>query len=434
MWINDAVLYQIYPLGFVGAPIYNDGIQAHGILKVIDWIPHLLKLGINGVYFSPVFESDKHGYDTRDYKKIDVRLGTNEDFQKVCEELHGHGIKVILDGVFNHVGRGFFAFQDVLKNKKESKYAGWFKINFDGNSCYNDGFYYEAWEGHYELPALNLTNGEVREYLFDAIRYWREYFGIDGLRLDVSYCLDRYFLQCLRGYADTQSDFALIGEVLFGDYRLLVNNSMLHSCTNYESYKSLYSAINSNNLFEISYSVNRQFGYAEWTMYKGLHLVTFVDNHDVSRIATILNDKRNINIVYALLFTFPGIPTIYYGSEWGAEGNKRDGDEALRPCFGNFIENKLFEYISLLSGIRSANKIFSLGGYRNLVENNRFFAYERKDDKDVALVAVNISEEEITVYNPAFNGEFEEMTDGTAQALCGKIIIPPHCAKIYLSK
>ena len=120
MWAYESVFYQIYPLGFCGAPYENDGALKHRILKVNDWIPHLVKLGINAVYFSPVFESDTHGYNTRDFRKIDVRLGTNEDFAQVCRNLHEAGIHVVLDGVFNHVGRGFWAFQDVLRYRRDS--------------------------------------------------------------------------------------------------------------------------------------------------------------------------------------------------------------------------------------------------------------------------------------------------------------------------
>ena len=166
-WAQSAVFYQIYPLGFCGAPFHNDGVEAHRIQKVKEWIPHLEKLGIGAVYFSPVFESDSHGYDTRDYRKIDCRLGTNEDFQEVCQALHEAGIRVVLDGVFNHVGRGFWAFRDVQEKREASPYKDWFHINFGGNSGYNDGFWYEGWEGHFELVKLNLQNPAVVDYLLD---------------------------------------------------------------------------------------------------------------------------------------------------------------------------------------------------------------------------------------------------------------------------
>ena len=218
MWAYESVFYQIYPLGFCGAPFENDGITEPRILKVIDWADHIRELNCDAVYFSPIFESDSHGYDTRDYAKIDCRLGSNEDFAKVCRELHKRGIKVVLDGVFNHVGRGFWAFQDVLRNRENSRYKDWFHINFSGNSNYNDGFWYEGWEGHFELVKLNLWNNEVVEHIFSCIKGWVDEFDIDGLRLDVAYCLDKEFLKRLRGFTNgLKQDFVLIGELLHGD-------------------------------------------------------------------------------------------------------------------------------------------------------------------------------------------------------------------------
>ena len=202
MWFEESVFYQIYPLGFVGAPFENapaeytdQGVAvscakstcpAAPIKKVIGWIPHLQKLGITAVYFSPVFESDTHGYNTRDYGLIDRRLGTNADFKEVVAALHEAGIRVVLDGVFNHVGRGFWAFHDVQEKKWDSPYKDWFHISFDGNSNYNDGFWYEGWEGCFDLVKLNLRNDAVVNHIFDKIRYWVDYFDIDGLRLDVA--------------------------------------------------------------------------------------------------------------------------------------------------------------------------------------------------------------------------------------------------------
>lgn len=213
MWAYESVFYQIYPLGFCGAPFENDGKEESRILKVIDWIPHIKKLGANAIYFSPVFDSDTHGYNTRDYRKIDCRLGTNEDFAKVCKELHENGIKVVLDGVFNHVGRGFWAFQDVLKNRENSPYKDWFHINFGGNSNYNDGLWYEGWEGHFDLVKLNLNNPQVVDHILECITNWVKEFDIDGLRLDVAYCLDKNFLKRLRQHCDwLKQDFVLIGE------------------------------------------------------------------------------------------------------------------------------------------------------------------------------------------------------------------------------
>ncbi len=274
MWAFERVFYQFYPLGMTGAPYENDGVLTHNILKVKDWIPHLKKLGVGAVYFSPLFESDTHGYNTRDYKKIDTRLGTNEDFAEVCKALHDEDIKVVLDGVFNHVGRGFWAFRDVQEKKWDSPYKDWFHISFDGNSNYNDGFWYEGWEGNFDLVKLNLSHPDVRAHLLDAVKSWIDEYDIDGLRLDVAYMVDRGFLSELRRACDGfKEDFFLLGEMLHGDYKVIMNDEMCHSVTNYECYKGIHSSLNSGNLFEIVHSLKRQFGPEEWTLYKGKHML-----------------------------------------------------------------------------------------------------------------------------------------------------------------
>ena len=345
MWAYNETFYQIYPIGFCGAPVHNDGITAHRILKIGEWAEYLQDLGIGSIILNPIFESDNHGYDTRDFMKIDCRLGTNEDFKEVCQTLHRHNVKIMLDGVFNHVGRGFWAFKDVQEKKWDSPYKDWFCINFDGNSGYNDGFWYEGWEGHYELVKLNLRNPAVTDYLLSCVKMWIEEFGIDGLRLDVAYSLDHDFMKRLRRFCEEiKPGFALIGEVLFGDYNLIVNDEMLHSCTNYECYKGIYSSFNSMNMFEIAHSLNRQYGAEQWCLYRGKHLMNFVDNHDVTRIASILTNKNHLPLAYGVLFGMPGIPCIYYGSEWGEEGEKApDNDYALRPCFEEPKPNELTE-------------------------------------------------------------------------------------------
>ena len=230
MWADETVFYQIYPLGFCGAPFENDGVQEHRVLKVLDWVEHLRRLHVGALYLCPVFSSDTHGYNTRDFFRIDERLGTNADFQEVCRKLHESGIRVVLDGVFNHVGRGFWAFQDVLRNRERSPYIDWFYIDLGGNSCYDDGLWYEGWEGNYDLVKLNLRKEAVVEHLLEAVRFWVQEFGIDGLRLDVAYCLDKDFLRRLRAFcSDRKEDFFLLGEMLHGDYRERMNGEMLHS-------------------------------------------------------------------------------------------------------------------------------------------------------------------------------------------------------------
>ena len=429
MWAYESVFYQIYPLGFCGAPFENDGVETSRIRKVEEWIPHIRKTGADAIYFSPVFESDTHGYNTRDFRKIDCRLGSNEDFAEVCKSLHEAGIRVVLDGVFNHVGRGFWAFQDVLKNRERSPYLNWFHINLGGNSNYNDGLWYEGWEGNYDLVKLNLKNDEVVNHILESVRFWVETFDIDGLRLDVAYLLDHAFVRRLRSFCDgLKQDFFLVGEILHGDYKTLVNDQMLHSCTNYECYKGLHSSFNSMNLFEINHSLMRQFGPENWTLYKGLHLMTFVDNHDVTRVASILSNEKHLPLIYAMAFGMPGIPCIYYGSEWGAKGNKSDGDPALRPSFEKPVENELTEYIGKLAAAKKGSKALNYGAFRSVVLTNKQCIFERKTDGERVLVAINADSEPYTAHFDAGCGMAVDLITGKKHDFGGGSELPPYSA------
>lgn len=428
MWVYNSVFYQIYPIGFCGAPVHNDGECVPRIRKLMDWSEYLGELGVDSILLNPIFESDNHGYDTRDFRKIDCRLGTNEDFADVCASLHEHHVKIVLDGVFNHVGRGFWAFQDVLEKRWDSPYKDWFHINFDGNSCYNDGFWYEGWEGHFELVKLNLKNPVVVDYLLDCVKFWVSEFDIDGLRLDVAYSLDHDFMRRLRSYTqEIKPDFALIGEVLFGDYNLIVNDSMLHSCTNYECYKGLYSSFNSMNLFEIAHSLHRQFGADQWCIYRGKHLMTFADNHDVTRLASILTNKEHIPLAYGLMLGMPGIPCLYYGSEWGQTGEKApDNDYALRPCFEKPMPNELTDYIKKLIAVRQKSDALCNGTYKNVVIQNHQLVFSRSSEKERIIVAVNAAADSYTAWNQELNGKALELLSGEEVNLDGKLELPPY--------
>ncbi len=431
MWAYESVFYQIYPLGFCGAPFENDGKPESRILKVIDWIPHIEKLGCNAIYFSPVFESDTHGYNTRDYTKIDTRLGSNADFKEVCDKLHKKGIKVVLDGVFNHVGRGFWAFKDVLEKRWDSPYKDWFHINFDGNSGYNDGLWYEGWEGNYDLVKLNLRNEEVIQHLFSCIKGWVEEFDIDGLRLDVAYCLDRDFLRRLREFTDSlKPDFFLVGETLHGDYNQWMNDNACHSVTNYECYKGLHSSFNSMNMFEIVHSLLRQFGPENWTLYKGKHLLSFVDNHDVSRIASVLNNEKHLPLIYALMYGMPGIPIVYYGSEWGTKANKSEGDPALRVSFEKPEWNELTDSIAALSKAKKESKALQYGAFKSLVLTNKQCVFERETDGDRVMVAINAEENEFVAHFDARAGRAKNLLTGNTIDFGGGLRILGYTALI----
>ena len=430
MWYEQTTVYQIYPLGLCGAPGHNDGSAPQPRVRLLmNWVEHIKKLGAGTILFNPVFESDAHGYDTRDYFMLDTRLGINEDFAAVCEAVHAAGMKVMLDGVFNHVGRGFWAFRDVQEKKWESAYKDWFYIDFGRDSGYGDGFWYEGWEGHYELVKLNLQNPDVVRHQFDAIRQWVQMFDIDGLRLDVAYCLPVEYLRQLRAFTSgLKADFVLLGETLHGDYNRWMNSEMCHSVTNYECYKGLYSSFNTMNLFEIGYSLNRQFGPEPWTLYKGKYLLNFLDNHDVERIASILNDSAHLRPAWGLLFGMPGVPAVYYGSEWGEKGRKAEGDAALRPALDSPKENELTEYIASLIHARAQSPALCHGGYRQVLQTNRQLIFERACAEGRVLVAVNADAAPFQAHFDAGAASGQDLITGEMQQFTNGVTLAPHRA------
>lgn len=432
MWAYKSVFYQIYPLGFCGAPFENDGVLKSRIEKVSEWIPHIKETGANAIYFCPVFESDTHGYNTRDFMKIDCRLGTNDDFKKLVNELHANGIKVVLDGVFNHVGRGFWAFKDVLEKRWDSPYKDWFNISFDGNSNYNDGLWYEGWEGNYDLVKLNLRNPAVVEHLLNAVKFWVDEFDIDGLRLDVAYCLELDFLKTLRRFTESlKPEFLILGELLHGDYSQRVNNEMMHSCTNYQCYKGLYSSFNSMNMFEIIHSIQRLFGYEDWCVCRGMHLLNFVDNHDVTRISSILTNEKHLPLIYGMMFGMPGIPCIYYGSEFGVKGEKQNGDPSLRPCIEKPENTELTQFIAKLSEIFKNSDALQNGSFRSIVLQNKHCIFERKTGSERILVAINADSDSVTCHFDAGCGMADELITGTKHDFGGGSELPPYSVQFW---
>ncbi len=394
-WYEEAVFYHIYPLGLTGAPRENHGEAGDGFDKLKLWIPHMQKLGFTALYIGPLFESTTHGYDTKDYRQVDVRLGNNEDFKEFVKLCHEAGIKVVVDGVFNHTGREFFAFKDIQANRENSRYRDWYKgINFWGNTHYNDGFGYEAWRNCFELVNLNLWNREVKDYLLDVIRFWMDEFDIDGIRLDCADCLDFDFMKEMRQVTtQKKADFWLMGEVIHGDYSRWANDEVLHSVTDYELHKGLYSGHNDYNYFEIAHTVRRLFDEGGGIC-RGRKLYSFTDNHDVDRLMSKLTRKEDFYPVQMLLYTLPGIPSIYYGSEWGIEGRKNGGDDSpMRPEIDitkkSEMDNEYSAYIAKLGKIHKENPEISYGRYKELMLKNRQYAFGKIMDNSMVLVAVN---------------------------------------------
>jgi glycosidase len=432
-WVNNSVFYHIYPLGAFGAPRHNDFVSepVPRLDSMYDLIAHLERLGVNAVYLGPLFESDAHGYDTADYFSVDRRLGTNDTLAAVIRHCHDKGIRVILDGVFNHVGRNFWAFRDVIEKGEGSPFKCWFDgLDFSQRSPYGDRFSYKSWNGNYDLVKLNLHNDEVVRHLLAAVEMWIGEFAIDGLRLDVADCLSFEFMQRLSVFCKSlRQDFWLMGEVVHGDYRRWANPATLDSVTNYECYKGLYSSHVDKNFFEIAWALNRQFGNSG--IYKGLNLYNFVDNHDVSRIISSLTQARHLYTVYLLLLTMPGVPSIYYGSESGIEGKKGSGDDwHLRPQF-NWREMAvpsscadLIDFLARLIALRKTSGALKYGDYQQLYVNNEQFAFMRSTEHERIVVMVNSGECSAFIEFPVVvpDGEyFDVLNNASVKVFNGKL-------------
>ncbi len=442
-WYDEAVFYHIYPLGMTGAPKQNSyGEPVHRLNRLLPWISHIKEIGCNAIYIGPLFESVGHGYETTDYKKLDSRLGINEDLTNFVSECHKQGIRVILDGVFNHTGRDFFAFQDIKKNRESSQYKDWYcNVNFWGNNSFGDGFSYENWGGYDLLAKLNQHNPAVRDYICDVISFWVREFDIDGIRLDAADVMDFNYMKALRQVAnEVKPDFWLMGEVIHGNYSRWANDGTLHSVTNYMLHKALYSAHNDHNYFEVAHTIK----YVSDMVEDLLKLYAFVDNHDVERIYTKLCNKAHFVPVHVMLYTLPGIPSVYYGSEFGIEGRKeRFSDDSLRPAlnYENFRDavktNPYTKLIATLGKIRQNTPALCYGDYKELELQTTHYAYARTLEGKSVIITVNNGDIDINMnlacgdskeYVGALTGERVCVNDGRikvrATANFGEIWIP----------
>lgn len=411
-WYDEAIFYHIYPLGLTGAPKENAyGEPEHRLNTLLPWIDHIKSIGCNAIYIGPLFESVGHGYETTDYKKLDSRLGDNQDLKNFVAECHKKDIKVIFDGVFNHTGRDFFAFKDIKEKREGSQYRDWYcNVNFGGNNEYNDGFCYENWGGYNLLVKLNQRNPAVKDYICDVVRFWVSEFDVDGIRLDAADVLDFDFMKALRHVANqVKPDFWLMGEVIHGDYSRWVNEGTLHSVTNYQLHKALYSGNNDHNFFEIAHTVKRLYEMGSSNP-NGFKLYNFVDNHDVERIYTKLNNKAHFTPVHILMYTLPGIPSLYYGSEFGIEGKKEKfSDASLRPALNledyknALTDNSFTALIAALGRTRQQSKALSYGDYRELKLMNRQYAFSRNFEGESVVVTVNNDDSDFTMTVPAGN-------------------------------
>ena len=400
-WAGDALIYHIFPLGLCGAPHRNDftGSTHNRLQKLLPWLDHAQSLGANAVLLGPVFESGSHGYDVVDYHQVDRRLGDREALRRLAGEVRVRGMKLVLDAVLNHVGREFWAFRDVREKGRASPYVDWFHLDFNGASPRRDPFSYQTWNGFHELVKLNLHNPQVREHLFEAVASWVREYNIDGLRLDAADHLDMGFMRDLAAWCrGLKPDFWLMGEVIKGPYNPWLEEAGLDSVTNYECYKGLYSSHNDANYYEIAYTLRRHFGPEG--IYQGKSLCTFVDNHDVDRVASRLQNPAHLYPLYCLLFTIPGTPAIYYGSEFGIKGVKpKEDDWALRPSLDLAklqaapAHGDLLRAVTRLARLRAESPALRRGDYRQLFLSHHCLVFSRRTPDQWVVVAVSAEPE-----------------------------------------
>lgn len=425
-WYQNAIFYHLYPLGMLDCEKQQIYQTQHRLPQLLKMIPKIKRFHVNAVYIGPIFQSSSHGYDTIDYQMIDQRLGDINDFKQVVEAFHQAQIKVVVDAVFHHVGRDFFAFQDVLKHREQSKYINWFcHIDFRKDNAYHDGFCYDTWKGAIQLVKLNLANVDVQNYIMECIQMWIDVFHIDGLRLDAAECMIFPFFEWLHFHLKKKDpNFYLMGEVVFGDYQQWIYPYRLDSITNYELYHALHHAHNSNNYHELAHTLNRQFG--KEGLYRSLFLYNFVDNHDVHRIMSLIKDKNKVKNIYTLLFSVPGVPSIYYGSEYGIKGRKQYfSDEKLRPALDLSKKrmNDLAKHIQLLAHIRLSLDEFQNGTFESLYCSEGQFIFIRKG-KEKIYICVNQDKEICAITGINLKGEYIDLltnqsyTYTTSSKLC----------------
>jgi cyclomaltodextrinase len=432
-WIGNTIWWHVYPLGFFNAPkVLSADFQPVSHLRAFEpWIHYLKDLGGNGLLLAPVFTAESHGYDTIDYFNVDPRLGTNADLIWLIERCHEQGVRVVLDGVFNHVGRGFPQFRDVQEHKGHSRYVNWFHIDWN-NKHNEDGFGYADFEGHRRLVKLNHSNPEVEKYVIDVMCHWLNA-GIDGWRLDAAYAVSTSFWHSVADRVRERfNDAWLMGEVIHGDYNQFIKQGHLESVTQYELWKAIWSAINDQNFFELAHALKRHATFSHDFL-----PATFLGNHDVTRIASVLKDERHLAHAVAILCTVPGTPCVYYGDEQGYKAVKEKrsgGDDAIRPAFPPTPEQfahpnwNLHHMYKELLQMRRDREWISRSGLNVKTLTNKFLTYETEHGASCLLTALNVSDE---AQNVNVSDRTQVLTAGTAERIENNWSVPAHSFAIF---
>jgi cyclomaltodextrinase len=331
-WVQHAIWWQVYPLGFTGAEQQGDpdGPVRQRLDRLVEWLDYAVELGASGIALGPIFASQSHGYDTVDHLRIDPRLGDADSFARLVEAAHGRGLRVLLDGVFNHVGRAFPAFRRVLEQGPSAPEADWFRLTWPDGAGPGTEPGYGDFEGHSELVALNHDSPAVVDHVVEVMNHWLDA-GADGWRLDAAYAVpEAFWARVLPRVRDKHPDVYVVGEVIHGDYPGFVEASGVDAVTQYELWKSIRNALAEGNLFELDWNLKRHNEFLETFV-----PMTFVGNHDVTRLASALPEQL-LPHALAVLFTVAGTPAVYYGDEQAYRGVKEEragGDDQIRPEF-----------------------------------------------------------------------------------------------------
>jgi cyclomaltodextrinase len=445
-WVEHAIWWHIYPLGFVGAPLdatparagadgTSDAAPAvvHRLDRIIGWLDYALELGVSGIALGPIFQSETHGYDTTDYFTIDPRLGDKADFARLVTEAHSRGLRILLDGVFNHVGRSFPPFQRALSGD-DSPEASWFtRVEGGSSENHND---FVSFEGHSALVELNHAEPAVADFVTEVMTYWLA-LGADGWRLDAAYAVaPAFWAQVLPRVQLEEPDVYVVGEVLHGDYSAFVTESHAHSVTQYELWKAIWSGVSEKNFFELAWSMDRHGEFLDTFV-----PLTFVGNHDVTRIASAIPDERHLAHALVVLFTVGGTPSVYYGDEQGFRGVKEEragGDDAVRPEFPaegpgelSALGWPIYNLHTGLIGLRRRHPWLHRAAPVQRELTNEFYAYEVAgsatstdggESHERLLVLLNLADEQHT--SPADGAT--ELLLGEATLADASVVVPAH--------
>ena len=388
-WVRHAIWWQVYPLGFVGAFPAEPAptVEDHRFRRVTAWLDHALELGASGVALGPIFSSRSHGYDTTDHYRIDPRLGDDDDFDSFVAEAKSRGLRILLDGVFNHVGTDFARYRAAVTDGPESPASSWFRLRDK---------HFETFEGHDGLIALNHDNPDVVGYVADVMAHWLRR-GVDGWRLDAAYAVrNRFWADVLERVRAEFPEAWFVGEVIHGDYPSIVKAATFDSVTQYELWKAIWSSLNDGNFHELDHALRRHDQFVETFV-----PMTFIGNHDVTRIASQLGDPRHVEHALVVLLTTAGTPSVYAGDEWAYRGVKEErfgGDDAVRPEFPSRPEefahlgHDTFRLHQHLIGLRRRNPWLEAAQTAPLRVTNEHYVYRASAGDEALVVALNVGD------------------------------------------